>query len=188
MTYHRIVQYCLIILFIVSGCAGLDDFIEISLEDPLVLFHGDTYQHNSDTLVLIGIKDPKLYDGLQSITMRFYLKNDNDELSIIHDSGKKVSRFLPFARIKAETAVDFNKDFPELKELTVFGLYLQGMKMDEKELERFKVLEDGTYRNISMRNAQMINDRQILIISREVDNKRSRSYKKLVDNTFILKR
>ncbi len=187
MTYRRIVNFSLIVLFIVSGCAGLDDFIEIPLEGPLVLFHCDTHRNNSDTLVLIGIKDPNIYEGLQSIPMRFYLKNNNNELSIINGSSKKVSSFLPFARINAETAVKFNKDLPELKGMTVFGLYLQGMKMDGKELEHFKALKDGTYRNISKRNAQMINHRGILFVSSEVDIKQSLSYKKLLDNTFTVK-
>jgi hypothetical protein len=189
MHYRRIVQYSLLVLFIVSGCAGMDDFLEVTLEqEPLVLFHCDAYQANSDTLVLIGIKTPDIYNGIQSTTLRFYLKNDNDALSIIHGSSKDVSTFLPFARIDTRTAVNFDRDFPELKELRVFGLYLQGMKVDEKKLELYKTLQDGSYRNISMRNAQMVNDREVFFISREVDKKQSRFYKKLVANTFSLKR
>jgi len=188
MPYSRIIQYSLLVLFIVSGCVGMDDFLEVNLEDPLVLFPCNAHQTNSDTLVLIGIKNPNVYHELQSIQMRFYLENNNDTLSIIHGNGKKVSRFLPFSRIDAEAAVHFKKDFPELKELVVFGLYLQGMKIDENKLKRYKALKDGMYRNISMRNAEMINDRGILFISSEVDEKQSSSFKKLVANTFIFKR
>jgi len=134
MPYRRIVQYSLLVLSILSGCASLDDYLEIPLEqEPLVLFHCDAYQSNSDTLVLIGIKNPDVYKGIQTITLWFYLKNDNDAISIIHGSSKSVSSFLPFTRINAGTAVHFEKDFPELKELLVFGLYLEGMKVDEKE-------------------------------------------------------
>jgi hypothetical protein len=189
MPYRRIVQYSLLILFIVSGCAGVDDFLEINLEkEPLVLFHFDLHQTNIDTLMLIGIENPDVYNDIKTVTLRFYLKNDNDAISIIHDSSKNVSSFLPFARIKAETTIDFDRDFPELKELNVFGLYLQGMKVDEKELENYKALEDGSYRYISTRTAQIINDREILLISRVVDNKQSVFYKKLIANTFSLNR
>jgi hypothetical protein len=189
MPYCRIVQYSLLVLFIVSGCTGLDDFLEVSLEqEPLVLFHCDMYQTNSDTLVLIGIENPDIYNGLQSVTLRFYLKTDKDAISIIHGSTKNVSSFLPFARIDTENAVNFDRDFLELKELRVFGLYLQGMKVDEKESELYKALKDGSYRNISMRNAQMVNDMEILFMSRKIDKKQSRFYKKLVANTFSLKR
>ena len=166
----------------------MDDFLEIPLEESLVLFNCNAYQSNGDTLVLIGTKNPEIYDKLRSVSLRFYLKNDNDTFSIIHDSGKNVSSFLPFAKIDTETAVNFERDFPELKGLIVFGLYLQGMKIDEKELARYKAMKDGTYRNISMRNAQMINDREILFISREVDKEQSSFYKKLAANTFSLKR
>lgn len=166
----------------------MDDYLEIPLEEPLVLFKCAAYQSNRDTLVLIGTKDPGIYDKLRSTTLRFYLMNDSNAVSIIHNSGKKVSSYLPFARIDTETAANFDRDFPELKGLKVFGLYLQKMKIDAKELENYKTLKDGTYRNISTRNAQMINDREILFISREVDTMQSAFYKKLAANTFSLKR
>ena len=189
MPYRRIVQYSMLVLIIVSGCASMDDFLEIPLEeqDPLVLFHCHAYQANSNTLVLIGIDNPDIYDGLQSITLQFYLKNDNDSLSIIQVGNENVSSFLPFIKINAETAAQFDREFPELKELKVFGLYLQGMKVDENKLQLYKTLEDGIYRNITMRNAQMINNREILFISRELDQQQSRFYKKLVANSFSLK-
>ena len=187
MPYLRIVQYSLLVFFIVSGCASMDDFLEIPLEqEPLVLFHCDMYQTDSDTLVLIGIENPDIYNGLESTTLRFYLKNDNKELSIIDDSNKSVTNFLPFAKINATTDVDFDRDFPELKEMIIFGLYLQGMELEGNELELYQALEDGNYRNISMRNAKMINDRKIFIISHEVDKKQSQFYKKLAVDTFSL--
>ena len=188
MPYLRIVQCSLLVLFVVSGCAGMDDFLEIPLEqEPLVLFHCDMYQTDSDTLVLIGIENPDIYNGLESITLRFYLKNDNRSLSIINDSDKSVTNFLPFERINAATDVNFDRDFPELKEMVVFGVYLEGMHIEENELEMYQALEDGNYRNISMRNAKMINDRNIFFISHEVDKQQSKFYKKLVDDTFSLK-
>ena len=144
------------------------------------------YQTNSDTLVLLGIKNPYIFKGVLAITLQFYLKNDNDAISINHDGSNNVNNFLSFIRINSKTADNFYSDFPELKELQVFGLYLQGMKVDEKELELYKALEDGGYRNITTPNADMINKREILFISREVNKNQSRFYKKLVDNTFSL--
>ena len=188
MSYLRIIQYSLLVFFMVSGCAGLDDFLEVPLGEPLVLFHCDAYQSNNDTIVLIGTENPYIYEGLQSITLRFYLTNDNDDFSIIHGSSKKVSSFLPFTRIDAESAVHFEREFPELKGLIVFGLYLQDMKVDEKRLAHYKTLEDGKPRYISKRNAEMINNREILFITRKVDEKQTPLYKKLVANTFLLKR
>lgn len=137
--FRRIIQYSLLVVFIVSGCASLDDFLEIHLEEqePLVLFPFDAYQAEINSLVLIGIENPDIDEGMQSITLRFYLRNENNALSIIHGNGKNISSFLPFARIDAETALQFNKDFPELKDLTVFGLFLQGMKVDKYKSELY---------------------------------------------------
>ncbi|UCE72233.1 MAG: hypothetical protein JSU99_02690, partial [Nitrospiraceae bacterium] len=74
---RRIAQISLSIIIIVSGCAGLDDYLEIPLEEqaPMVLFHCDAYRADSNSLVLIGIENPDVYKGLQSISLRFYLKN-----------------------------------------------------------------------------------------------------------------
>ena len=59
MPCRRIVQISLIIIFIVSGCAGLDDYLEIPLEEqePMVLFHCNAYRADSNSLVLIGIEN-----------------------------------------------------------------------------------------------------------------------------------
>ena len=190
MPYRRIVQLSLLVLFILTGCAGMDDFLETALDEKesLVLFHCDAYQTNNDTLVLLGIKNPDIYKGLQSIALRFYLKNDNDAISINHDSSKNVNNFLPFVRINSKTTANFDKDFPELNGLKVFGLYLKGMKVDEKALEHYNAMKDGRYRNITTPNADMINNRRILFIAHKVNENQSRFYKKLVDNTFSLKR
>ena len=189
MPCRRIVQISLIIIFILSGCAGLDDYLEIPLEEqePMVLFHCDAYRADSNSLVLIGIENPDVYKGLQSISLRFYLKNENEALSIIHGSSKKLSSFLPFTRLNGEAAAHVDQDFPELKELAVFGLFLQGMKVDENQLQSYTALEDATYRNITIRNAEMISDRELRFIIRELDRQQSPYYKKLIANTFSLK-
>ena len=76
------------------------------------------------------------------------------------------------------------KNFPQLAGMNIFVLYLKGMKVNADNLRAFKTLSDGEYRHVTSRNADSLNNREIVFIVEEVETKKAGLYERLASNTF----
>jgi hypothetical protein len=89
--------------------------------------------------------------------LKFYLKNINKSLAVSNMTNQKRSNFLNYTKIKGERFNELQRDFPQIKGMQVFGIYLKGLTIDREKL-------DAKYQDIHYLNEQIINKRTTIFV------------------------
>lgn len=188
MKKKQMMKFLLLIIFIIahSSCASLDDYLETSLsKEPSVIFDCNISEIKSDTLVIMVIKSASIPSkGMQSKAIEFYLKNTNKNLSVENVNSEIASDFMKFSFIYIKKSDKFLKDFPELSGMNVFAVYLKGLTVDKKNLSSLKTLGNGEWRNISALNAEIVKQKKIFFVIKDMSFEDSKYYKKIIANTY----
>jgi hypothetical protein len=186
MRNKRIFKYLLVAIFI--SCTTLDDFIKISVgKEPAVIFDCDVYKAENDTVVLIGIKNVSIpSEGMRSKSIQFYLKNTNNELSVVNVNSNITSGLMQYSYVPREKAKVLIKEYSQLSDMMLFAVLLKGMTVDQQKLSERKTLGSGDLRNISELNTEIVKRKKIIFVIANPDLDKSVFIKSLGLNTFRL--
>lgn len=188
MKKKQMMKFLLLIIFIIahSSCASFDDYLETSLsKEPAVIFDCNISEIKSDTLVIMVIKSASIpSERMKSKAIEFYLKNTNKNLSLENVNSTIASDFIKFSFIYINKSDKFLKDFPELSGMNIFAVYLKGLTVDKKNLSSLKTLGNGEWRNISSLNAEIVKQKKIFFVIKNMSFEDSKYYKKIIANTY----
>ena len=183
---HLIFWGMCVIAIAVSGCASMDDYLEVNVDRsrPSVIFESDILKSGLDTLVLLGLENAGVYKGLQQRSLGLYLKNTNSKIVIKNKTGDALSTTLPFTELRTDNLRLIRDRFSQLRGMTVYALYLNGLTVEKNMLNDYAVLGDGEFISVSYRNRLLIQDRKISIVIEEVNQGESAFYESLAGSSF----
>lgn len=188
MVNKKNIKFLFFIVLIISllGCATVDDYLETSLnKEPAVIFDCNVLKANSNMLILMGINSASIPSKMmKSKSIEFYLKNSNKNLTIVNINGGAASNFMRFSIVHRENAKKLINNYPQLSDMTVFGIFLKGLSVAQEKISRLKTLENGSWENISSRNTDLVKRKKIFFVTKRLDSEDSVFYEKLVANTF----
>ena len=164
MKNKRIFKYLLVTIFI--SCTTIDDYLLTSIgNNPAIIFDCNISKSESDTAVLIGINSVSVPAGMmRSEAIQLFLKNTNNELSIVNVNDNAESDLMQFSYVPNNKSNKLFNEYPQLSDLMVFAILLKGMALDQNELSRAKTLGSGKWINIRERNTEMVESRKIIFV------------------------
>jgi hypothetical protein len=116
--------------------------------------------------------------------LKFYLKNINKSLAVSNMTNQKRSNFLNYTKIKGERFNELQRDFPQIKGMQVFGIYLKGLTIDREKLKNYKILQDAKYQDIHYLNEQIINKRTTIFVVHKPSKNQITNHLHIVENTY----
>lgn len=175
MDRSRLWMPALATLLGLAACATLDDFLEIPLgEGPAVVLAGRLQPADHDTLVVAGVDDAEVIDGVQYRTLHLFL-HATGEQGVAAGMASRTT-YLPLAPIAARQFPDLVAALPELAGLDLFALRLQGMRLAADPLAGAQTLRDAGLRNMSPRQIAMVAARRIAVATQPLDPLQSEQY------------
>jgi hypothetical protein len=188
MENKKNIKFLFIIILVIGllGCASFDDYLETSSnENPAVIFDCNVLKANSNMLILMGINDANIPSKMmRSESIEFYLKNSNENLTIVDINSGTASDFMRFSIIHRKNAKKLLINYPQLSDMTVLGIFLKGLSVVQEKLSSLQTLENGSWRYISSLNTDLVKRKKILFVTKRLDSEDSVFYEKLVANTF----
>ncbi len=177
------------------SCAGVDNWLE---ERPLitysekkeqeswVIFHGNLFRGNIDTLVILALKDASVPSGGPGLRKELvlYFKNTNRWVPILNQTTQSMSNFLRFESIDRKSLTIFQEDLPQLKGFQIYAIYLKELTVNEKELESYQIIGDADFKDIHQLNVQLMRQREVFIVTKKLNQEQSKICRKMVVDTF----
>lgn len=175
--------------FSLLTCASLDHLLKVSSSSrkrPTVIFECNFFTDNTDTLIILAMRDATVIargpKGPTYQNLEFYLKSTNEKLIMSNSTNRRDSNFLLLSPLCDQTLSKFRRHFNELEDMQAFVIHLKRLTVDKEKLSSYKILKDGHYKDIHNRNEELISQRKILFVIKDLDKIESEIWKDIIDN------